>query len=195
MIVLLTVTVAAALLLVRTGIDHLREPAALARVLAGPAGSGLRAARAVALVELLVGVAVLGAFLGAFSGAFSGAFLGASASGPSLLEPARWVPAVQGLLYLGFAASLWPRYARGDRTDCGCTALPAVVGPTALARAAGLSAASLAAALVEPASAVFAAGAVGLVLVAVGAGVLATLLHALPAAVDGVPGVATGRTA
>lgn len=181
MIVLLAVTVAAALLLVRTGIDHLREPATLARVLAGPTARGLRAARAVALVELLVG----------------GAALGALASGPSLPGSTgpRWVLAAQGLLYLGFAASLWPRYARGDRTDCGCTALPAVVGPTALARAAGLSAASLLAAFVEPTAAAFAAGAAGLVLVAVCAGVLAALLHALPAAIDGVPGVATGRVA
>ncbi len=172
MIVLATVTTAAALLLVRTGIDHLRGPATLARVLAGPAARGLairklRAARAVAVVELLVGTAALGSLLLA-------PLLGAAG--------ARWVLAAQGLLYLGFTASLWPRYRRGDRTDCGCTALPTVVGPAALARAAVLSSASLLAALVAPA-----ASAVGIVLVAVGAGVLAALLHALPAAIDGVP--------
>lgn len=154
MIVLATVTAAAALLLVRTGIDHLRDPATLARALAGPAARGLRAARAVALVELLVGTGALGALLLA-------PLLGAA-------DP-QWVLAAQGMLYLGFTASLWPRYRRGDRTDCGCTALPTVVGPAALVRAGGLSLASLLAALVAPAPAALATGTTGFVLVAVGA--------------------------
>lgn len=180
MIVLATLTAAAALLLVRTGIDHLRDPATLARVLVGPAARGRRAARAVALVELLVGTAALCSLLLA-------PLLGAA--GP------RWVVAAQGLLYLGFTASLWPRYRRGDRTDCGCTSLPAVVGPVALLRAAALSLASLLAALVAPSPTALAAGTTGFVLVAVAAGVLAALLHALPAAVDGVPAAQPGRVA
>ncbi|MPZ66540.1 MAG: hypothetical protein GEU83_13860 [Pseudonocardiaceae bacterium] len=190
MIVLATVTAAAALLLIRTGIDHLHDPATLARVLAGPAARGvagrrLRAARAVAVVELLVGAAVLCSL----------------ALGPVLPTPLlgtagpQWLLATQGLLYLGFTASLWSRYRRGDQTDCGCTALPAVVGPAALARAAGLSLASLLAALVAPATTALDSGPAGLVLVAVGAGVLAALLHALPAAIDGLPTAQPGRAA
>lgn len=176
MIVLAAVTAAAGLLLVRTGIDHLRDPAALARVLAGPAARDLRAARAVALLELLVGGVVSASLL----------------LTPLLGAAGRWTPAAQGLLYLGFLVNLWPRYRRGDRTDCGCTALPAVVGPASLARAAGLSLASLLAAVVAPAPAALATGTTGLVLVAVGAAVLAALLHALPAAIDGVPTAAPG---
>lgn len=181
MIVLLTLAAAAALLLVRTGIDHLRDPATLARVLAGPHARARWAARGVAVVELLVGTVTLAALL-----------LGSLPPGSPLLGStgSRWPLVAQGLLYLGFAASLWVRYRRGDRTDCGCTALPAVVGPAALARAAGLALASLLAALVTP---VFAAGAAALVLVAAGAAVLAGLLHALPAAVDGVPTLQAGR--
>lgn len=190
MIVLTAVTAAAALLLIRTGVDHLRDPATLARVLAGPAARGVasrepRAARAVAVLELLVGAAALCSLA-------LGSLLPTPLSGAAVPQ---WLLVAQGLLYLGFTASLWPRYRRGDRTDCGCTALPAAVGPAALARAAALSLASLLAALVAPAPAALGSGPAGFVLVAVGAGVLAALLHALPAAIDGVPRVQPGWVA
>lgn len=182
-IVLVTLAAAAALLLVRTGIDHLRDPATLARVLAGPRARARWAARGVAGLELVTGTAALATLL---LGSLPGSPLFGSAG-------AGWALAAQGGLYLGFTASLWVRFRRGDRTDCGCTALPAVVGPAALARAAGLALASLLAALVTPGPAAFAAGAAALGLVAAGTAVLAGLLHALPAAIDGVPALPAGR--
>lgn len=188
MIVLAAVVAAAALLLLRTGSDHLRHPATLARVLANPAAGArrapLRMARGVAVVEVLVGSTALAALL-----------LGSVAPGSRLLGSvgSRAALAAQGLLYLGFATTLWIRYRRGDRDDCGCTTLPSMVGPTALARAVGLALASLVAALVTPAPTVLTAGAPAVMLVAAGAGVLSALLHALPAAIDGVPRMQPGR--
>ncbi|MQA15821.1 MAG: hypothetical protein GEV09_17185 [Pseudonocardiaceae bacterium] len=169
MTVMATICAAAALLLVWSGAEHLRHPAALGRVLAGSGGRlAAPAARTVAVAELLAGVATIGSLLAGIPGQ-------------------GWALTAQGLLYAGFTASLWTRYRRGDRTDCGCTAVASVVGPAGVARAAGLAVASLATAAAGTVPTAPAAGTAWLVLLATGAGVMAVLLHALPAAIDGLP--------
>ncbi|HEY6424082.1 MAG TPA: hypothetical protein VIY28_12710, partial [Pseudonocardiaceae bacterium] len=95
----------------------------------------------------------------------------------------RWPLAAQGVIYLAFAAHLmWRRY-RGDPSDCGCNRMGAQVGPGGIARAVVLAIATLAAVAMYPAAAL-PDGGVAILLVAC-AMVLAALLYALPAAVDG----------
>ncbi|MGH3978699.1 MAG: MauE/DoxX family redox-associated membrane protein [Pseudonocardiaceae bacterium] len=182
MIVLSTIAAAAALLLVASGADHLLDPTALARALAEQGLERVLAARstarAVAVAELLVGTSVLAALL----------------LGTPVL---RWVLLAQGLLYLGFLASLLVRYRRGDRSDCGCSNRPSLVGPAGMARAAGLAVISGLAAVTYPAVALPALDltGVGIALLLAGGAVLTVLLHSLPAAIDGVPPSALQRGA
>ncbi|HET9257046.1 MAG TPA: MauE/DoxX family redox-associated membrane protein, partial [Pseudonocardiaceae bacterium] len=95
----------------------------------------------------------------------------------------RWALAAQALTYLAFAAHLaWRRY-RGDNSDCGCNRMGTQVGPGGIARAVVLAIATLAATALYPAAAL-PGGGLAVLLVAC-ALVLAVLLYALPAAVDG----------
>ncbi|MGH3917046.1 MAG: MauE/DoxX family redox-associated membrane protein [Pseudonocardiaceae bacterium] len=161
MILLGVPVLAGALLLVVAGLEHLRDPAALARA----ADTGTGKARVIALIELLIGVPSVAAVL-----------LGS--------PPLRWALVAQALIYLVFAAHLLLRRRRGDQSDCGCNRMGTRVGPGSIARAWALAIFTLAAAALHPAT-VSPDGAGGVTLVIVGAAVLATLLYALPAAVDG----------
>ncbi|MGH3909764.1 MAG: MauE/DoxX family redox-associated membrane protein [Pseudonocardiaceae bacterium] len=161
MILLAVPVLAGALLLVVAGLEHLRDPAALARA----AGTGTGIARLIAAVELLIGVPSVGAVM-----------IG--------MPPLRWALVAQAVIYLVFAAHLVQRRRRGDESDCGCNRMGTRVGPGGIARAWGLAILTLAAVTLYPAAA-SPNGAGAVVLVIVGAGVLAVLLYALPAAVDG----------
>lgn len=160
MILLGVPVLAAAFLLVEAGLEHLRAPQYLARA----AGTGIAAARAIAVVELLIGVPSVAAVF------FGNAQL-------------RWALAAQTAIYLAFAAHLWWRHHRGDQSDCGCNHMGTQVGPGGIARAVVLSIATLAATALYPA-AVLPGGGLAVLLVAC-ALVLAVLLYTLPAAVDG----------
>jgi len=167
-VILLGVPVlAGALLLVVAGLEHLRDPVALSRA----AGISTLTARGIALVELLIGAPSAVAVLVGM---------------PEL----RWALAAQGLIYLAFAVHLLLRRRRGDQSDCGCNRMGTRVGPGGIARAWLLAILSFAAAALHPAAAA-PAGVGPVALVVVGSAVLATLLYALPAAVDGR---ATGTT-
>lgn len=160
MIVLGVPVLAAAFLLVEAGLEHLRAPKYLARA----AGTGVAAARAIAVVELLIGVpSVVAVVFG--------------------IAELRWALAAQGAIYLAFAAHLWWRHHRGDQSDCGCNRMGTQVGPGSIARAVVLSIATLAATALYPAAAL-PGGGLAVLLVAC-ALVLAVLLYTLPAAVDG----------
>lgn len=161
MILLGVPVLAGALLLVVAGLEHLRDPVALAEA----ADTGTWAARVIALVELLIGAPSVAAVL-----------LGA--------PPLRWALVAQALIYLVFAAHLLMRRRRGDESDCGCNRMGTRVGPGSIARAGVLAIFTCAAVALRP-DTVSPAGAGGFVLVIVGAAVLATLLYALPAAIDG----------
>ncbi len=160
MILLSVPVLAGAFLLIEAGLEHLRAPKYLARA----AGTGLAAARVIAVAELVVGVP-------------SGA---AVIFGVAEL---RWALAAQTLTYLVFAAHLAWRRHRGDDSDCGCNRMGTQVGPGGIARAVVLSIATLAATALYPAVAL-PGGGVAVLLVAC-ALVLAVLLYTLPAAVDG----------
>ena len=168
MILLAVPVLAGALLLVVAGLEHLRDPAELARA----AGTGTVVARLIAVVELLIGVPSMAAVLVS-------------------VPPLRWVLLAQAVIYVAFAAHLLLRRRRGDESDCGCNRMGTRVGPGGIARAWGLAALTLAASVLYPGVA-SPSGAGGLLLVILGAVVMATLLYALPAAVDG-PSV-QGRT-
>jgi hypothetical protein len=160
MIVLGVPVLAAAFLLVEAGLEHLRAP----KFLAQAAGTGLAAARVIAVVELAIGVpSVAAVFFGT--------------------DELRWALAAQTAIYLAFAAHLWLRHHRGDESDCGCNRMGTQVGPGSIARAVGLSIATLAATAVYPAVALPGGGVA--VLVVACALVMAVLLYTLPAAVDG----------
>ena len=160
MIVLGVPVLAAAFLLVEAGLEHLRAPQFLARA----AGTGVAAARAIAVAELLIGVpSVAAVFFG--------------------IAELRWALAAQTAIYLAFAAHLWWRHHRGDQSDCGCNRLGTQVGPGGIARAVVLSIATLAATALYPAVALPGGGVA--VLVVASALVVAVLLYTLPAAVDG----------
>jgi hypothetical protein len=151
---------AAAFLLVEAGLEHLRTPKYLARA----AGTGLATARAIAVVELLIGVpSAVAVIFG--------------------ITELRWALAAQTAIYLAFAAHLWWRHQRGDQSDCGCNRMGTQVGPGGIARAVVLSFATLVATALYPAAAL-PGGGVAVLLVAC-ALVLAFLLYTLPAAVDG----------
>ncbi|MDQ3824591.1 MAG: hypothetical protein M3325_02185 [Actinomycetota bacterium] len=160
MIVLGVPVLAAAFLLVEAGLEHLRAPKFLARA----AGTGIAAARAIAVVELAIGVPSVAAVV------FGIAEL-------------RWALAAQTAIYLAFAAHLWWRHHRGDQSDCGCNRMGTQVGPGGIARAVVLSIATLAATALYPAVALPGGGIA--VLVVACALVVAVLLYTLPAAVDG----------
>ena len=160
MILLGVPVLAGAFLLVEAGLEHLRAPRALARA----AGTGVATARAIAVVEFLIGVPSVAAVV------FGTAEL-------------RWALAAQAVMYLAFAAHLsWRRY-RGDQSDCGCTRMGTQVGPGGIARAVVLAIATLAATALHPAAALPGGGAAILLIAC--ALVLAVLLYTLPAAVDG----------
>jgi hypothetical protein len=160
MIVLGVPVLAAAFLLVEAGLEHLRAPKFLARA----AGTGVAAARAIAVAELLIGVpSVAAVFFG--------------------IAELRWALAAQTAIYLAFAAHLWWRHHRGDQSDCGCNRMGTQVGPGGIARAVVLSFATLAATALYPAVALPGGGVA--VLVVASALVVAVLLYTLPAAVDG----------
>ncbi|MGH3937175.1 MAG: MauE/DoxX family redox-associated membrane protein [Pseudonocardiaceae bacterium] len=161
MILLGVPVLAGALLLVVAGLEHLRDPVALANA----AGTGTGAARLIALIELLIGVPSVAAVL-----------LG--------MPPLRWALVAQALIYLVFAAHLLLRRRRGDESDCGCNRMGTRVGPGSIARAGVLAIFTFAVAALRP-DTVSPDGVGGVLLVVVGAAVLATLLYALPAAVDG----------
>lgn len=161
MILLAVPVLAGALLLVVAGLEHIRDPAQLARA----AGTGLVLARLIAIVELLIGVPSVAAVV-----------LG--------VPPLRWALAAQVVIYLAFAAHLLLRRYRGDESDCGCNRMGTRVGPGGIARAWGLAAVTLAAVVLYPGAA-SPHGPGSILLVIVGAVVLAVLLYALPAAVDG----------
>lgn len=151
---------AAAFLLVEAGLEHLRAPKYLARA----AGTGLATARAIAVVELLIGAPSAAAVIFGFA-------------------ELRWALAAQTAIYLAFAAHLWWRHHRGDQSDCGCNRMGTQVGPGGIARAVVLSVATLVATALYPAAAL-PGGGVAVLLVGC-ALVLAFLLYTLPAAVDG----------
>jgi hypothetical protein len=160
MILLGVPVLAAAFLLVEAGLEHLRAPKYLARA----AGTGIAAARAIAVVELLIGVPSVAAV-----------FFGTA--------ELRWALAAQTAIYLAFAAHLWWRHHRGDESDCGCNRMGTQVGPGGIARAVVLSIATLAATALYPAVAL-PGGGVAVLMVGC-ALVLAFMLYTLPAAVDG----------
>ncbi len=160
MIVLGVPVLAAAFLLVEAGLEHLRAP----KLLAQAAGTGIAAARAIAVVEFVIGVPSVAAVVWGIS-------------------ELRWALAARGLIYLAFAGHLMWRRHRGDESDCGCNRMGTQVGPGGIARASGLALATLAAVALYPAAALPYVGvAVLLVICAI---VLAVLLYTLPAAVDG----------
>jgi hypothetical protein len=160
MIVLGVPVLAAAFLLVEAGLEHLRAPKFLARA----AGTGVAVARAIAVAELLIGVpSVAAVFFG--------------------IAELRWALAAQTAIYLAFAAHLWWRHHRGDRSDCGCNRMGTQAGPGGIARAVVLSIATLAATALYPVAALPSGGVA--VLVVASALVVAVLLYTLPAAVDG----------
>ncbi|MGH4011048.1 MAG: MauE/DoxX family redox-associated membrane protein [Pseudonocardiaceae bacterium] len=160
MIVLAVPVLAGAFLLVEAGLEHLRAP----KLLAQAAGTGIAAARAIAVVELVIGVpSVIAVIWG--------------------ISELRWALAAQCAIYLAFAAHLmWRRY-RGDTSDCGCNQMGTQVGPGGIARAVVLAIATLAATAMYPAAALPEGGAAILLIAC--ALVLAVLLYTLPAAVDG----------
>jgi hypothetical protein len=151
---------AGAILLVVAGLEHVRAPKALARA----AGTGVAAARAIAVVEFAIGVPAVAAVVWGIS-------------------ELRWALAAQGVIYLAFAAHLLWRRHRGDESDCGCNRMGTQVGPGSIARAVVLAIATLTATALHPAAALLNSGA-AIVLIAC-AVVLAVLLYTLPAAVDG----------
>jgi hypothetical protein len=151
---------AGAILLVVAGLEHVRAPKALARA----AGTGVAAARAIAVVEFAIGVPAVAAVVWGIS-------------------ELRWALAAQGVIYLAFAAHLLWRRHRGDESDCGCNRMGTQVGPGSIARAVVLAIATLTATALHPAAALPNSGA-AIVLIAC-AVVLAVLLYTLPAAVDG----------
>lgn len=169
MILLGVPVLAGALLLVVAGLEHLRDPVALARA----AHTGEVTARVIALAELSIGIPSVAAVL-----------LGT--------PPLRWALVAQALIYLVFATHLLLRRRRGDQSDCGCNRMGTRVGPGSITRAWALASFTFLVAALRPAT-VSPDGAGGVVLVIVGAAVLATLLYALPAAVDGraLPGGAS----
>lgn len=161
MIVLGAPVLAGAILLIVAGLEHVRDPKALAQA----AGTGTVVARMIAGVELLIGVPAAAALV----------------LGDSELH---WALAAQTLVYLAFAVHLMLRRYRGDESDCGCNRLATRVGPGSISRAWGLATLSLVAALVHPAAAL-PSGVAGIILMVLAALVIAALLYALPAAVDG----------
>lgn len=169
MILLGVPVLAGALLLVVAGLEHVRDPVALARA----AGTGTAMARVIAVVELAIGVPSVAAVL-----------LGT--------PPLRWALVAQAAIYLVFAVHLLLRRRRGDQSDCGCNRMATRVGPGSIGRAWGLMFFTLAVAAIGP-DATSPAGVGGVLLLGLGATVLAVLLYALPAAVDGraVPGGTT----
>ncbi|MGH4025615.1 MAG: MauE/DoxX family redox-associated membrane protein [Pseudonocardiaceae bacterium] len=161
MILLAVPVLAGALLLVVAGLEHIRDPAELARA----AGTGTVLARMIAVVELAIGVpSVAAVFVG--------------------VPPLRWALVAQAVIYVAFAAHLLLRRRRGDESDCGCNRMGTRVGPGGIARAWSLAALTLAASVLYPAMA-SPSGAGSLLLVIIGALVTAVLLYAMPAAVDG----------
>ncbi len=160
MIVLGVPVLAGAMLLVVAGLEHVRAPQALARA----AGTGIAAARAIAVVEFVIGVPSVAAVVW----------------GTTEL---RWALAAQGVMYLAFAAHLLWRRHGGDESDCGCNRMGTQVGPGGIARAVVLAIATLAATALYPAAALPDGG--GAILLVACAVVLAVLLYTLPTAVDG----------
>jgi hypothetical protein len=160
MILLGVPVLAGAFLLVEAGLEHLRAPRFLARA----AGTGVAVARAIAVVELLIGVPSVAAVV------FGIAEL-------------RWALAAQTAIYLAFALHLWWRHHRGDQSDCGCNRMGTQVGPGGISRAVVLAIATFAATALYPAAAL-PGGGIAVLLVGC-ALVLAVLLYTLPAAVDG----------
>lgn len=160
MIVLGVPVLAGAMLLVVAGLEHVRAPKLLARA----AGTSIAAARAIAVVEFLIGVPSVVAVVWGIS-------------------ELRWALAAQGVTYLVFAGHLMWRRHRGDESDCGCNRMGTQVGPGGIARAVVLAIATLAATALYPA-AVLPDGGAAILLIAC-AIVLAVLLYTLPAAVDG----------
>jgi hypothetical protein len=160
MILLGVPVLAGAFLLVEAGLEHLRTPRYLARA----AGTSVAMARAIAAVELLIGVPSVVAVV-------------------FRIAELRWALAAQTVIYLAFAAHLWWRHHRGDQSDCGCNRMGTQVGPGSISRAVVLAIATLAATALYPAAAL-PGGGIAVLLVAC-ALVLAVLLYTLPAAVDG----------
>ncbi len=160
MIVLGVPVLAGAMLLVVAGLEHVRAPTLLARA----AGTGIATARAIAVVEFVIGVPSAAAVIWGIS-------------------ELRWALAAQVLIYLAFAAHLTWRRHQGDESDCGCNQMGTQVGPGGIARAVVLAIATLAATALYPAAAL-PDGGVAILLIAC-AVVLAVLLYTLPAAVDG----------
>jgi hypothetical protein len=160
MIVLGVPVLAGAMLLIVAGLEHVRAPKLLARA----AGTGIAAARAIAVVEFGIGVPSVVAVVWGFS-------------------ELRWALAAQGVIYLVFAGHLMWRRHQGDESDCGCNRMGTQVGPGGIARAVVLAIATLAATALYPAAALPDGGAAILLIVC--AAVLAVLLYTLPAAVDG----------
>ncbi|MGH3814981.1 MAG: MauE/DoxX family redox-associated membrane protein [Pseudonocardiaceae bacterium] len=160
MIVLAVPVLAGAFLLVEAGLEHLRAP----KLLAAAAGTGIAAARAIAVVELVIGVPSVVAVVWG-------------------IGELRWALAAQGMIYLAFAAHLMWRRHQGDESDCGCNRMGTQVGPGGIARAVVLAIATLAATALYPAAALPGGGAAILLIAC--AVVLAVLLYTLPAAVDG----------
>ncbi len=132
--------------------------------LASAAGTGITAARAIAVVEFVIGVPSVAAVVWGIS-------------------ELRWALAAQCLIYLAFAGHLMWRRHRGDESDCGCNRMGTQVGPGSIGRAIVLAIATLAATALYPAAALPDGG--GAILLIACAVVLAVLLYTLPAAVDG----------
>jgi methylamine utilization protein MauE len=171
-ILLTTAVAAAALLLLWAGVDHLRDPTTLTRLI----DQGRSSALALAGAETAVGAAVLVALAQPFGAG-------------------RWLLAAQASLYFGFTGYLARRYLRGDRDDCGCSRLAGRVGVAGLARAGALGVATAVAAGAYPSVALHISEAErsALALVSAGMLVLTVLLYVLPAAVDGLAKPLYGR--
>lgn len=160
MILLGVPVLAGAFLLVEAGLEHFRAPTFLAQA----AGTGVVAARAIAVTEFAVGVPSVAAVL------FG-------------IGELRWALAAQSAMYLAFTAHLWWRHHWGDTSDCGCNRMGTQVGPGSITRAVLLAIATVAATAWYPV-ATLPGGGLAVLLVAC-AVVLAVLLYTLPAAVDG----------
>lgn len=169
MIILTACVVAAGMLLVWAGLDHVRAPGLAAQVVRVGQSRQRLLAVALGVTEVVTGAAVIAVLVAP--------------------QPVGWVaPTIQGVLFLGFLGYLLPRYLRHDRGDCGCSRLATRIGMAGLLRAGALAIASIVAAVWYPAVTLPGAAPTGthLMLLTAASAALCLLLHALPSAVDGL---------
>ena len=169
MIILTVAVVAAGMLLIWAGLDHVRSPALAATI---PwVGHSRKRLPAITLgvTEVVTGGAVIAVLV--------------------VPQPMGWVAlGVQGVLFLAFLGFLLARYLRHDRDDCGCSRLATRIGMAGLLRTGLLAVASIVAAIWYPAVALPDAAPTvpDLMLLTAASATMCLLLHALPSAVDGL---------